>query len=281
MNVLRNLTLSFAFYSKIPTLSVFLKKSNLFPETYLFFIKSKTNLKILRKLPISVAFHSKIATFSHFKMSSFFWRIYVLFLTAKVWTFWEMLIVQLNSSAKLRPPAYFYNSKIFVRKTHFFKFKKAWSLKFLRTVTISVDSTASLLHLPFWRTSVFLEKPKYSLILPNPKVWKFGETLLIPSHCTANLLPSSIFENFEVFFGKPIHLCKKPNLWTFWENSQFRLHSKSNWLTVSVAVDIKMAKLSCFQKTRFLFRKNQLVSQSPNFRVILLIQSILRQVCYS
>ena len=41
-----------------------------------------------------------------------------------------------------------------------------------------------------------------------------------------------------------------------------------------------MAKLSCFQKFRFLFRKYPLFFQNPIFRVIQLIQSILRQVCY-
>ena len=126
----------------------------------------------------------------------------------------------------------------------------------------------------------FSQKPKFSLKLPNPKIWTFWETLLFPSHCTANLLPSAIFENYKVFFGKPIFFCKKHSFWTFWEISLFRSHSTSNWLTVSVAVDLKLAKLSCFQKFRFLFWKNHIFFQNPIFRVILLIQSISRQVCY-
>ena len=124
MNVLRNLTLSFAFYSKIDTFSHFKQKFKIFRETYLFFLKSKNDLNILRKLPISVAFHSKIATFSHFKMTSFFWRIHVHSYNSQIWTFWEMLVFQLNSTAKLLPPANFYTFKIFVQKTHFFILEK-------------------------------------------------------------------------------------------------------------------------------------------------------------
>ena len=166
-----------------------------------------------------------------------------------------MLVFQLISTAKLLPQANFFNFEIFVRKT-LFLFWKSLKFELLRTVTISVDSTASLLPLLFQKTSVFLEKPKYSLILPNPKIWTFWETLLILSHCTAILLPSAIFENFKVFFRKTHLFCKKHSFWTLWEISLFRSHSTSKWLTVSVAVDIKLAKLSCFQKFKFLFRKN-------------------------
>ena len=130
-------------------LFVISKKFKLFPETYLYFLKSKNFLEILRKLPHSVAFHSKIATFSHFKVNSFFGESMYFLKQPKSWTFWEMLVFQLTPTANLLPQANFYNFKIFVRRTHFFKFEKAWSLNFLMTVTISVDSTASLLPLPF------------------------------------------------------------------------------------------------------------------------------------
>ena len=137
----------------------------------------------------------------------------------KSWTFWELLVFQLTSTAKLLPQANSYNFKIFVRKTHFFKFEKAGSLNFLRTVTISVDSTASLLPLPFQKTSVFHEKPKYSLILPSPKNWTFWETLLIPSHCTANLLPPAIFEIFK-FFSENASFFAKNTAFERFEKSQ-------------------------------------------------------------
>ena len=51
-------------------------------------------------------------------------------------------------------------------------------------------------------------------------------------------------------------------------------------LTVRFVFDFKLAKFSCFQKFRFLFRKNPLFFQNTIFWVILLFQSILRQVCY-
>ena len=88
------------------------------------------------------------------------------------------------------------------------------------------------------------------------------------------------FWKLQDFFGKPIFFCKKPSFWTFWEFSLFRLHSTSNWLSVSVAVDIKLSKLSCLQKFRFHFRKNHPCFENPIFQKILLVQSILRQVCY-
>ena len=155
--------------------------------------------------------------------------------------------VSVEFYCKLLPPANFYNFMIFVRKTHFFYFKKALSLKFLRTVTISVDSTASLLPLPFWKTWVFLEKPKFPLILPNPKNWSFWETLLIPSNCTLNLLPSAVFENFNIFSENPFFLQRKPYSWKFWEISLFRSHSTSNWLSLAV-----------FKKSGFLSEKKNI-----------------------
>ena len=106
-----------------------------------------------------------------------------------------------------------------------------------------------------------------------PKVWKFWEILLFQLLSTANLIPLAFLNNFKVFFGKLIFSCKKTNFWKFWEISLFRSHSTSNWLTVSDAVDIKLAKFSCFQNFRFLFRKNHLSFKNPNFRVILLFHS--------
>ena len=75
------------------------------------------------------------------------------------------------------------------------------------------------------------------------------------------------FQKFQSFFSEKPFFLKKTNFWKFRENSLFRSHSTSNLLTVSVAVDIKLAKLGCLQKLaklgclqkfRFLFRKNHL-----------------------
>ena len=97
---------------------------------------------------------------------------------------------------------------------------------------------------------------------------------------TAKLKPLAIFKNVKVFSENPFFLAKNPNFWKFWEISLFPSHWTSNLLTVSVAVDIKLAKFSCFQKFRFSFSKKPSFFQKSNFRVILLIQSILLQVCY-
>ena len=75
----------------------------------------------------------------------------------------------------------------------------------------------------------------------------------------------SDFWKIQGFFRKSHLFCKKPNFWTFWEISLFRSHLTSNWLTVSLAVDIKLAKLSCFQKFGFLFWKNHLFFRTQFF----------------
>ena len=73
-------------------------------------------------------------------------------------------------------------------------------------------------------------------------------------------------KTLRFFFGKPNFSCKKPNFWKFWEIWMFCSHSTSNWLTVSVAVDIKLAKLSCLQNFRFHFRKNHRCFKNPKFQ---------------
>ena len=148
MNVLRNLTLSFAFYIKIDTFSHFKKNSKNFRKL-IFFLKSKKTLNILRKMSISVAFDSKIATFSHFELDSFFWRIHVLFNNSQSLNILRNVSVSVEFYCKVATASQLLHFQDFCSKNPFFYFKKAWSLIFLRTVTISVVSTASLLPLPF------------------------------------------------------------------------------------------------------------------------------------
>ena len=95
-----------------------------FGESKYFFITAKS-MNVLRSVSVSVEFYSKVATFSHFKLNSFFLEKPCTFLEQpKVWSFWEMLLFQLDSTANLLTPANFYTFKIFVRKPHFFILKK-------------------------------------------------------------------------------------------------------------------------------------------------------------
>ena len=248
------------------------KKFKLFPKTYLFFLKSKKKLNILRKLPHSVAFHSKIATFSHFKLDSFFLANPCTFLEQpKVWTFWETLMFQLNSTAKLLPQANFFDFKIFGRKTLFFVLKKpeVWTFEYCYNFSWFYGKLAAFAILKDFsfsrKTEVFFNTSKSQTL-------KVLRNLTNSFALYIKFVTISNFWKFQGFFRKTyLFFCKKHSFRTFWEISLFRSHSTSNWLTVSVAVDIKLAKLSCFQKFRFLFRKNNLFFQNPIFWVILLI----------
>ena len=102
-----------------------------------------------RKLPHSVAFHSKIAIQS-FQGEFIFLENSCTFLEQpKVWTFWEMLVFQLNSTAKLLPQANFYNFKIFIRKTLFVILKKpeVWFFWGLLQFRLILRQVCSLCHL--------------------------------------------------------------------------------------------------------------------------------------
>ena len=138
---------------------------------------------------------------------------------------------------------------------------------FLRKLPISIAFYIIIHNFSCFKSnSTFLQNPGIFL---QPKFWTFWEILLVQLHCTAKLKPLDIFEKFYVFFGKPIFsLAKTPTFWKFWEILPFQSHSTSNWLTLVVFKNSR----SFFEKTFFF--------QKPNFRVILLYQSILRQVCY-
>ena len=85
------------------------------------------------------------------------------------------------------------------------------------------------------------------------------------------MLIPAIFEKFKVFSENASFFSEKPNFWEFWEIRLFRSHSTSNWLTSTA-----------FKKFKFFSRKTICFLESKNwtFREILLIQSMLRQVCY-
>ena len=117
---MRNLTVSVAFNSEIDKFSHFKKIQTL-----------SENLFILSKKRNYFEHFEKTATFSCIPQQNCYLQSFqgeFIFLAnpctfleqSKVWTFGEMLVFQLNSTAKLLPQANFYNFKIFVRKTQFF-----------------------------------------------------------------------------------------------------------------------------------------------------------------
>ena len=230
-------------------------------------------MNVLRSVSVSVEFYSKVATFSLFKVNSFFLEKPCTFLEQpKVWSFWEMLLFRLDSTANLLTPANFYTFKIFVRKPHFFILKKpeVWTFEDCYSFSQFCGKLAAFAILKDFSFSRKIEVFFNTSKSQNLNVLR---NLTNSFALYSKFFTISDFWQFQEFFGKPILFCKKPNSWKFWEISLILSHSTSNWLTVSVAVDIKLAELSCFQKFRFLFRKNHLIFQNQNFRTILLIQS--------
>ena len=128
-----------------------------------------------------------------------------------------MLVFQLNSTAKLLPPANFYNFKIFVRKTHRFYFKKSMKFDFFEDcynfsrLYGKFDDFAIFKDFSFSRkTEVFLNSPKsqhlnvlrnltysfklYSKFVTISDFWKF-QCFFRTTHL---FLPKNpIFESFE------------------------------------------------------------------------------------
>ena len=279
LNVLRNLTIWLSFNSEIYTFSLF-KKIQSFSENLIFFLKSKKKLwTFCENCQFQSHSTAKFQPSVISKWIHFFWESMYFFITATVWTFWEMLVFQLNSAAKLLPPANFYTFEIFVQKTLFLILKEHevwifWGLLQFQSILRQVCCLCLFKKLQFFsKTEVFL-------IISKSQKLNVLRNLTNSFALYSKFVSISDFWKTQYFFGKPIFFCKKPNSWTFREISLFRSQLTSNWLTVSVAIDIKLAQLNCFQKVRFLFQKNHLFFQNPNIRVILQIQSILRQVCY-
>ena len=204
---MRNLTVSVAFNSEIDTFSHFKKVQTFSENLFIFYKKAKIFWIFWENCLIQLRSTAKLIPSVISKWIHFFGESLYFFRTAKSLNILRNVSVSVEFYCKSATASQFLQLQDFCSKNPFF-FKKAWSLNFLRTVTISVDSTASLLPLPFKKTSVFPGKTKYSLILLTPKNWTFWETSLILSHCTANLLPSEIFQNFKVFFGKPTFFAK-------------------------------------------------------------------------
>ena len=257
-------------------LLVISKKFKLFPETYLFFLKSKNFLEILRKLPSSVAFHSKIATFSHFKVNSFFGESMYFFKTAKNLNVLRNLTNSFALYSKFVTISDFWKFQVFFGKRIFFRKKHSfwtfWEISMFPShstsnwLTVSIAADIKNVQNFSENLSVFIKKLKFFellgklpilvqiklklfcktlvIVLQKPKVWTFWEILLFQLLSTANLIPLVFLKNFKVFFSEhPIFLAKT------------QLPNVLRNLTVSVAVDTKLANFSCFQKFKFLFRK--------------------------
>ena len=149
LNVLRNLTVWLAFNSEIDTFSHFKKIHTSSENLFIFSKKQKYFEQFERNANFSCIPQQNCYLQSFQSEFIFLENPCTLLEQPNVWTFWEMLVFQLNSTANCYRQPIFTISSFLFKKPIFFSFKNAWSLNFLRTVTISVDSTANFLPLPF------------------------------------------------------------------------------------------------------------------------------------
>ena len=231
------------------------KKIKLNPKTYLFFLKSKFILNILRKLPHSVAFHSKIATSVNSRWTHFFGESMYFFKTAKSLNVLRNVSVSVEFYCKVATSSQFLQFQNFCSKNPFFLKKKpeVWNFWGLLQFQLILRQACCLCH--FKRLQFFSRKTEVFFDTSKSQNLNVLRNLTNSFALYSKFVTISDFRKIQGFFGKLIFFCKKHNFWTFWEISLLRWHSISNWLTVSVAVDIKLAKLSCFQNFRFFFEK--------------------------
>ena len=128
MNVLRNLTLSVAFYSKIANFSFFQKNSKFFRKPIFFYKEAQIFWTFWENCQFQI------------KLKSIFFckNLVSVLYQPTIWTFWEILLLQLLSTANLIPLAIFEIFNVFFRKNHFF-LQKTQFLKFLRNLTVPFE----------------------------------------------------------------------------------------------------------------------------------------------
>ena len=149
-----------------------------------------------------------------------------LFITGKIWTFWEILLFQLHYTSNLLPPAIFDKFKIFFSKNPSFFQNSSIYLTFLR----NLSNRVAIYRVAF-----------YSKLATINEFWKT-----------------------ETFFGTTL-FWKEPNFRTFWEISLFHLYSASFFLSSACFKKIKFRfqkKTSVFLHTpNFdLFEKSYCIS---------------------
>ena len=157
-------------------------------------------------------------------------------ITAKVWTFWEMLLFQLKSTAKLLPLASFYNFMFFVRKTHFLFLKRpeVWTFWGLLPFQSILQQVCCFCH--FRRLQFFSKNRSILYYFKIPKFERFEKPYeflsFVQQFCYhQRLLKTSRFS---------------PENPSFYAKNQ--LLNVLRKLTVPFAFDIKLA--ICFSRSR-------------------------------
>ena len=232
-------------------------------------------------------------------------------------TFWEILLFQMQFTAKLRPPAILEKFKIFFRKTHIFPKQLKLFDVFEKSDKSSCILQSCILqqtcHHHQWilKNSNFFQDDLF--FGKNPVFERFEKShyFIRIRHQIGYL--QLVSENSSFFFKKTIcffwitqilnflrnhtvsvafHI-RFDTISIFWkfksffgrpifflQKNQFLIVLRN--LTGSYPFDIKLVNCSCFQKIEVFFKKSIcfLVFQKWTFREILILQSIPWQACY-
>ena len=177
-NVLRNITMSVAFYSKFATFIVFLKNKIFFLEKPIYFLKKTPNFR----------------------------------------KFWEFVLFQWPCIVTLLLLAILKKSRIFSKTQSIFFQKKTNSWTFWEILQNRLLSASNWLLLAVCKKTqiFFFEKPIF-FSQEEANLSTYSEILLIQLHPTTNFLSLAVFKKVNLFQKIHIFYIKKPNFEYFEE----------------------------------------------------------------
>ena len=179
--------------------------------------------------------------------------------------FWEILLIQLHSTANSIPLSSFQKKHYFVPKNTFVLFFKTNFWTFWEVLLIESHSTRKLLPLVVFKKlkfffdesiSFFPNKSQFSTVLRNlttsvafyTKFATFGD-----------------FWEFRFFSKNPSVLFKKNQIWTFWELSKFQSYFSASLIPMAIV----------FEKKKILPQKNpNIFSKNTNFFNVLRVLAV-------
>ena len=174
LNILRELPISIAFHSKIPTFSHF-KMNSFFGESMYFFLTAKS-LNVLRNVSVSVEFYCKNATasqFLHFRVFCSKNPFFLILKKPEVWTFWGLLQFQ-SILGQIFCLCHFKRFQFFSKTEVFLIISKSQKMNVLRNLTNSFALYSKFVTISdFWNIQDFFGKP--IIFCKKQNSWTFWE----------------------------------------------------------------------------------------------------------
>ena len=206
LNMLRNITNSVAFYCKFAIFISFLKnRIFLFGKTHPFFYEKHQFFECFENFFFQWPCSATLLLLPILGKARISWKYQSLFFQKKqkLWTFWEILPIQLHSASNwlMLLAVSEKTQDFFSQKPIFFSRRKQF-FNVLRGLTFSVASNNKTFN--FWRflqnQSFFSKNPYFFFTIT--KFWRLREVLLFQCHFTASLLHLAIFLKNRIFFSK-------------------------------------------------------------------------------